>query len=423
MYRIYAIATGFLSLLLPLWLLWRMLKGKEDRARWRERLGYASLPRPHGLLLWLHAASVGEANSVLPLIRGISARWPDIRLLLTTGTRTSAALMARHLPKNAIHQYVPVDTPGAAERFLRHWRPDIAFFVESEFWPNLIAAADRWQCFMGIINARLSERSFAFWRKYPALIAQMLACFNVIFAQSEGDAARLRQLGAKNVRHAGNAKYDADPLPCDESALLALKSAIGARPVWLAASTHPGEEEAVMQAHRLMAVTKPGLLTIIVPRHPARGGKIAAAMSRHFRTALRSRGETLAKETSIYVADTLGELGIFYRLSDIVFMGGSLIRHGGQNPLEPARLSCAIAAGMHTHNFADMYQEMEQAGAVVRVRNGEDMAAQVSALLSAADRRQAMQAAAKSWLAGKSGATARILDAFAPIFEPKGKAA
>lgn len=418
MANLYAMATGLISPLVPLWLLWRILKGKEQRSRWRERLGFSTCQRPHGILLWLHAASIGEANSVLPLIRALHARRPELNLLLTTGTHTSAMLMEKHLPKNVLHQYVPVDTPYATGRFMRHWRPDIAFFVESELWPSLVAAADRWQCFMGLVNARMSERSFTFWRRYPSLIARMLSCFNVVFAQSEEDAGRLRQLGAKNVQYAGNIKYDADPLPCDESALLALKSAIGTRPVWLAASTHPGEESSVMHAHRLLSATKPDLLTIIVPRHPVRGEKIAAALSRRYRTALRSRRDALTAETQFYVADTLGELGIFYRLSDIVFMGGSLIRHGGQNPLEPARLSCAIAAGPHTHNFAGIYGEMETAGALVRARNGADMAAQIGMLLSSTQRRQAMQAAAKAWVAGKAGATARLLDAFEPILAP-----
>lgn len=421
--RVYAIFSALLSPLMPLWLLWRCLKGKEEKLRWRERLGYASLARPPGILVWLHAASVGEANSLLPLIRGMRERMPSVHLLLTTGTRTSAALMHQHLPKPALHQYVPVDTPQATERFLKHWRPDAALFAESELWPNLIMAADRWQCFMGLINARMSERSFRFWRRRPSLISRLLRRFNVVFAQSEGDANRLRQLGASNVRCLGNMKYDASPLPCDESALHALKAAVGKRPVWLAASTHPGEEEMAMQAHVLLAATHPDLLTIVVPRHPNRGNAIADLLAKRFRVEQRSRQNAPRPETQCYIADTLGELGMFYRLSDIAFMGGSLVKHGGQNPLEPARLSCAVITGPHTHNFSDMYDEMERIGAAIRVKNAADLAAQIALLFSSAPRRQAMQASAKQWVEGKSGATGRLLEELSPLFLPRSQAA
>ncbi len=374
MLKAYATLTSVLAPLITLWLWVRRLSGKEDPKRMRERFGFASRPRPAGALLWLHAASVGEANSVLPLIDQLRERFPMFNILLTTGTVTSAQLMARRLPKDVIHQYVPVDTPQATARFMRHWMPDFAFWVESEFWPNLVLEANRSQCFMGVINARMSDRSFKSWDKYPALISAIIGAFDCVFAQSDKDATRFRALGARQVTNTGNLKYDALMLTCDEGELIRLTSAIGARPVWLAASTHPGEEEMIASAHTAIAAKHPGLLTIIAPRHPNRGPEITAALAK-YRVGVRSRKDAIAPDSEIYIADTLGELGLFYRLSETVFMGGSLVKHGGQNPLEPARLSCAIVTGPYVHNFADIYQEMEKTGAAITVKNADALAA------------------------------------------------
>ncbi len=413
MANLYRLATFTASPFIPLWLQIRRLRGKEDASRAHERFGIAGYKRPLGTLVWLHAASVGEANSVLHLIRLLRERFSDIPLLLTTGTVTSAQLMKSRLPQGVMHQYVPIDTPQATERFMRHWRPDIALWVESEFWPNLIDAANRWQCFMGVINARLSERSFRFWQKYPAMITPMLSAFDIMFAQSDEDATRLKTLGAKHISCVGNLKYDAALLPCDEAVLTALKAKIGARPVWLAASTHPGEEALVEKAHALLAQTRPDLLTIIVPRHPKRGEEIYMEIGRRNGVALRSKKHDITPETAFYIADTLGELGLFYRLCETVFMGGSLVRHGGQNPLEPARLSCAILTGPHTDNFSIMYDDMVQAGACIRVRNAEDLAAQAGNAMG----NSPMRKKAKQFVEAKSGTAERLLAKFEPILK------
>jgi len=415
--RNYRILTMLIAPLLPLWLFIRRLRGKEDRLRFRERFGIASQPRPPGTLLWLHAASVGEANSVLPFIFKMRAHYPHINLLLTTGTVTSAALMQKRLPKDVIHQYAPIDTPKATDRFIWHWRPDFAFWVESEFWPNLIWTANDFGSFMGVINARMSERSFASWQKRPAMIHDMLSCFNLVFAQSEQDGARLKTLGAKHMSCCGNIKYDAATLPCNEDELIAFKNTIGNRPLWLAASTHPGEELLIAEAHKLLSATRKNLLTIIVPRHPARGSSIATELQTFGKIALRSKQESITTDTKFYIADTLGELGLFYRASDIVFMGGSLVNHGGQNPLEPAKLSCAVLTGPHTHNFSDIYAEMEKAGVVIRVQNAAGLAAQIDKLLNDAKAREAMQNAVRFWMQDKGGATDRLLENLQPIFE------
>jgi len=414
--KLYIVLNELIAPLVPLWLSWRRLRGKEDNTRLRERFGYASIPRPAGVLVWLHAASVGEATSILPLISALRARYPKWHILLTTGTKTSADLMQLRLPQGVMHQYVPVDTREATWRFMRHWRPDVALFVESEFWPNLVMAADAWQCFMAVVNGRMSERSFRFWNNYPSLMRRMLGCFNLVVAQSEDDAARFRKLEAKHVSTVGNLKYDGEPLPSDDSKLLAITSALGGRPAWLAASTHPGEETLVALAHAKLKTTKHDLLTIIVPRHPTRGGEIAAELQKKFRIAIRSRGDKIKPDTEIYIADTLGELGLFYRAVDIVFMGGSLVPHGGQNPLEPARLASAIITGPYTHNFSDIYRDLESHKACLRASDADKLAALAGQLLTHAAMAQAMQDAAKAWVENQAGATHRLMDVFEPIF-------
>jgi len=420
-FRLYRIATALAALFLPLWLLWRQYKGKEDKARLNERFGITDLKRPEGLLVWFHAASVGEANSVLVFIYALLRRFPEVKLLVTTGTVTSANLMARRLPKGVIHQYVPIDTPMATNRFIRHWKPDLAFWVESELWPNLILAARMYYCFMGIINGRMSERSLAMWQKYSGISQPMLSYFSVVFPQSEADGERFIKLGVptRQVLPMGNLKYDGAPLGCNEEELLKLSSVIGIRPCWLAASTHPGEEEMVLAAHKVLTATRRNLLTVIVPRHARRGAEIAKILASHGPVALRSRGDTITEATQFYIADTMGELGLFYRLCEIGFIGGSLVPHGGQNPLEAARLSCCVITGPHTHNFTDMYEEMEAAQACIRVTNPTQLAAQVDGLLNDGTRLSAMQTIAGEWLKDKGGATGRILDTLTPVLEAK----
>lgn len=414
--NIYRLLTHSAAPLIPLWLHWRAFKGKEDKKRLRERFGRASVRRPKGPLLWLHAASVGEANSVLLLLQKIKSTAPGVHILMTTGTVTSARMMAQRLPQGAIHQYVPVDTPEATESFMRHWKPDFAFWVESELWPNLVAAADDYECFMGIINARMSQRSLEGWQKRPQLIRSMLECFNLIFAQSDDDADRLTTLGARDVMSLGNLKFDANLLPCDEEALITLQKQVGGRPLWLAASTHPGEEEQVLEAHKLLAATRPDLLTIIVPRHADRGSQLAQQLGEG--VALRSKKQAITPATRIYIADTMGELGLFYRTTDIVFMGGSLVPHGGQNPLEPARLSCAIITGPHTQNFTTIYADMESAQLVRRAPSSAALAALVAGLLDDAPQRTTLQKSTQNWVDSKSGTAERIMQLLGPLLAP-----
>jgi 3-deoxy-D-manno-octulosonic-acid transferase len=390
----------------------RMRRGREDPARFAERMGESSRPRPAGPLVWIHAASVGEALSTLPLVDRLLAG--DKRaVLVTTGTVTSARLLAERLPPGAIHQYVPVDRAAWVTRFLDHWRPDLVLWMESEFWPNMLGGIARRRIPAVLVNARLSPRSTARWRRVPGIIRRLLATFTLCLAQSEGDAAALRALGATNVRMPGNLKFAAAPLPCDEGELARLRASLGARPCWLAASTHAGEEEMVAAARRN------GALTIVVPRHPQRGPEIAAGLrARGLRVALRSAGAAPDGE-DVYVADTMGELGLFFRLAPVVFMGGSLVPHGGQNLLEPARLGSAMLHGPHMTNFRDITREMDEAGGALEVRDAAGLGEAVAALLADPARRARMTDAAARIAAGKARVLDEIMAAIAPYLDAR----
>ena len=395
----------------------RARAGKEDAARLPERFGHASGERPAGPVVWIHAASVGESLSVLPLIGAVRARWPRVTPLLTTGTVTSAALMAGRLPAGAIHQYVPVDLPAAQRRFLGHWRPDLALRVESELWPNALTALGAARIPAILLNARMSARSFGRWRRVRPLARRLLSGFAAVFAQSEDDAARLLALGAAEARTLGNLKDASAPLPADEAALGALAAAVAGRAMWVAVSTHDGEEAIAAQVHRTLAVAHPGLLTVLVPRHPARGAAVAAALGAGgLATALRSAGDGPAADTSVYVADTLGEVGLWCRLAAVVFVGGSLVPHGGHNALEPARLGRAVVFGPHMENFRDQAAALLAAGGAVGVEDSAELAATLGRLLSAGGERSRMGAAAAACAASRAGVLDATVDALAPWF-------
>jgi len=343
--RAYRLATG---LIYPPLLSYRRRRGKEDAARLEERRGVAGLPRPEGVLAWLHGASVGEVISLLPIAEHLAAG--GVGVLVTSGTVTSAEVASRRLPPGALHQYLPLDLPAYVARFLDHWRPDIGVLAESELWPNLILAAGERGVPLVIVNGRMSERSYRRWSLLPRFIGSMLSRFDLALAQTEGDAERLRSLGAPRVQTIGNIKYDVAPPPADPEKLAALLAAVRGRSVFVAASTHPGEEEQVAQAHALAKRDLPDLLTILVPRHPERGAEVAGiVVQRGLSSRRRSENALPDAEADIYVADTIGELGLFYRLSRLAYLGGSLVGHGGQNPIEPAKLGAAILHGPQDH--------------------------------------------------------------------------
>jgi 3-deoxy-D-manno-octulosonic-acid transferase len=394
-----ALYRGLTSAAAPLirfYLQRRQAAGKEDPDRLDERFGLASRPRPLGPLAWVHCASVGEAVSVLALIDRMLTQRPGLNVLVTTGTVTSARLLARRLPGGAFHQYIPVDRAEWAARFVAHWRPDLALWVESELWPNLIGAVADAGVKLVLVNARMSDASFQRWRRLPFMIRPLLQHFALCLGQDERQAARLIALGAPAARSVGNLKFAAAPLPVDDAELAALRHAVAGRPVWVAASTHPGEEELIAAASRDVRRDRPDLLTVIVPRHPERGPAIAAMLhALGHRVARRGAGDKV-DGAEIYLADTLGELGLFYRLAPVAFIGGSLVPHGGHNPLEPAILGAAVLTGPHTHSFGVVAQDMKTAGGLVEVADAAALARELGRLLDDRARREAVADAARA---------------------------
>lgn len=381
--RAYRLATAALAPAAPLLLRARLRRGKEDAARLSERLGRAGLARPAGELVWIHGASVGECLSVLPLIGRLLLN-PDRSVLVTSGTITSAALMRERLPARAFHQFVPVDTQPAVGRFLDHWRPQAALFVDSEFWPNLLAAAHKRGIRTALVNGRMSERSFGGWRRAPASARRVLGCLDVCLAQDETSAVRLRRLGAPDVRVTGNLKADAEPTPVDAAKRADLARALGARPILLAASTHRGEDEILLPAHDALRRHYPDLITVIAPRHPDRAADIAMLCGAR-KCSRRSQGALPSSDTALYIVDTIGELALFYAIAPFAFIGGSLVPHGGQNPLEAARLFRPVMAGPYTDNFATAFEAIFAAQGTGRVQYAADIVAIVRRWLGNAE--------------------------------------
>ncbi len=378
-------------------------------------MGRAGQPRPAGPLVWVHAASVGESLSVLPLIERIGSALPAAHVLVSTATVTSARLMEERLSAAALHQYAPADTPVAVRRFLDHWRPDLALWVESELWPNMIAGTAARRVPMVLVNGRVSKTSAARWNRFPRTARRLLDAFSLCLAQDESQAARLTALGAPNVKCVGNLKWAAPPLPASEADLAALEKACSGRPMWLAASTHPREEEIAAATHERLGAACPGLLTVIVPRHPERGPEIARMLrARGLTVARRHAGETPTPETEVYLADTLGELGLFYRLAGIVLVGGSLVPHGGHNPLEPARLGCALVFGCHMENFAEIAGAIATAGGGEAVADESALGDSLAALLSDETERSRRAEAAARVAAAHAGILDDVFTEIAP---------
>ena len=416
---LYRAATALAAPAIAAFLAWRRLVGKEDAARFGERRGIASLPRPEGPVVWVHAASVGEAQSALTLVERLTAILPAAHVLVTTGTVSSARLLAERLPERALHQFVPVDRRRWVRAFLAHWQPSLALWIESELWPNLVLETAACGIPMVLVNARMSERSFANWRRWPGIVGPLLERFRRVLAQSELDGSRYRSLGAADVVVTGSLKYDAATLPVDAHELAHLAAAIGHRPRWLAASTHAGEDEPVAVALDRLKALHPQLLTILVPRHPARAEDVRALLASHgLAIAQRSRGEPIAATTDVYLADTMGELGLFFGLAPIVFMGGSLIPHGGQNLLEPARFGCALLHGPHVANFRAIAAELAAAGAAEEVRDGASLAAAVDRLIADEAMRMGRGAAAKRVAEAGRGVLDAVIASLEPELEP-----
>ncbi len=404
----------------PLFLRWRERRGKEDPDRRRERLGRTAVARPSGALVWFHAASVGETSAVLPLIEALGRFRPDIRVLLTTGTVTSARFAQGRIGEQVIHQYVPLDTPDFASRFLDHWRPDTAIFAESEIWPSLIDETKRRGIPLVLVNGRVSDRSFGRWRRRPKTAAALFALFDLILAQNEKFAERFIALGAPAAVATGNLKMDAPAPAAGRNELAKLKKDIAGRPLFLAASTHPGEDRIITKVHARLAKKHAGLLTIIAPRHPHRGAEVAAlAKSAGLRTARRSNSDNLNGSTEIYVADTIGELGLFYALAPIAFIGGSLVPHGGQNPVEAIQHGAVVLSGPNVGNFDDAYKALRASGGLADTRNADELTEAADRLLRDARARKQMQRGGRTALSSMSGALMKTLDALGDHLPPR----
>ncbi len=401
----------------------RLEAGKEDPARIGERIGIPGLERPEGKLVWIHAASVGEAQSALILIEALKARMPQAFIMVTTGTMTSAAMMKKRLSGKSFHQFVPLDHPHWVKRFLDHWRPDIAFWMESELWPTLLSEIKIRKIPAALINARLSEKSYRYWKLGRGLVQEMLSAFDVVCAQTERDAGRFRALGARFVSVTDNLKFSATPLPYDGAELERLQRAFVGRPLWVYASTHPGEEVLAARVHRALVQDYPGLLTIIVPRHPARGAEVQKIVEdAHCQAQLRGTALKLPEITDdIYIADTLGELGLFYRLAPVAMIGRSFSADGGggHNPVEAAQLGSAVLTGPHVQFQQDIFDAMLEAGAALQVHHEKDFINTMKVLLSGGDVLQTLKNRGYSFAQSKSHVLDHVMKAIEPLLKER----
>ncbi|MDB5533872.1 MAG: 3-deoxy-D-manno-octulosonic acid transferase [Hyphomicrobiales bacterium] len=410
---VYRGATMALMPLTPLLLAWRQRQGKEDGRRLAERSGIADVERPYGRLAWLHGASVGEAMALLPLVAKL--RQQGMQVVVTTGTVTSARILEERLPPGAIHQFVPLDVDRFVKRFLDHWWPDLVLFAESELWPNMLREIDARNIPIVLVNARLSARSFERWKRLPATAAKLLSKIDLCLAQSAADGARFSDLGAPRVVVAGNLKYDVSALPADPAEVARMQTMIGSRPMWLAASTHDGEEKIALAVHMELSKKITNLVTVVAPRHAERGAQIAAlAVQNGVTPLMRSKGDAIPPRAQFYIADTMGEMGLLYRLSSIVFIGKSLAGAGGQNPIEPAKLGTAILHGPHVANFAEVYHELDRSNGAINVGDADTLARTLLSLLADGKRLRTMVRNAGETVEQLGGASDKIMLAIEP---------
>lgn len=406
---LYKIASSVLAKRAPAYLEKRLELGKEDALRISERYGIASHEKPAGTLLWIHAASVGEARSVIELIHAISQKQVSWHVLVTTGTLSSARIILKEIPDNTIHQYYPLDAPAWVRAFLDYWQPDAVVWVEQEIWPNMLYEIHARQIPAILANGRLTENSFKRWLWLKSFVKDLLAPFKHIYAQSAKDGERYEILSGRPVITKGNLKYAAAPLPYHPVTLDMLKIQIGGRPIWLASSTHLGEEFVIAEAHKLILNQQPEALLIIVPRHPDRGDQIIQDLNEtNLSVSRRSEAEPILPDTQVYLADTFSELGLFYRLSRIAFIGGSLVPVGGHNIIEAAQLNCATLYGSHMHNFQEIRDLFEQNQVGITCTTAQELAMSVIAYMGNPEMLEAVTQKALS-LMEKEGAVLQDL--------------
>ena len=398
------------------YLAYRAYKGKEDRHRRNERFGYASAARPRGPLVWMHSASVGETMALIPLMRELCRR--EIHVLLTTGTVTSAELVRARLGDQVIHQYVPIDLKFPVKRFLSYWRPDACITAESEIWPTTMMELARRKIAQIRVNGRISDRSFERGRRHDRVAEAIFGRMSLVVAQSDLDAERFRDLGAWPVLVSGNLKGDTDPPPSDAAIVERYRREIGNRKTWAAISTFEGEEKAAAKIHKALK-TRDGQLTIVVPRHPERADAIEEMLKAEgLVVARRSRNDALTAETDVFLGDSMGEMGLYLRLTEVAFVGRSLTGEGGQNPLEPAMLGCAVLSGSRVENFRDAYSNLVRKGGARLVRDTEMLAKAVHYLLGNDVARRKMIDAGQETIQEMRGALSATVKALEPYINP-----
>ena len=378
MLNAYLFLTNYISGLARVITLYRTKQGIEDPHRVKERLGIPSASRKKGTLIWFHSASVGETLLVLSLIEKISKNFPDQNILLTTQTVSSGKMVTSKLPENVVHQYLPYDLLPGVRKFLYHWQPSVGILVESEFWPVLISEADHQNIPLLVINGKMTGKSFHRWRRFPKFTQALFNKINLFLVQSPEIKSRFSELGVNPDKQVvtGQLKQESKPLSHDPKEFSNLNEYFQNRQVWVAASTHEGEEEIIAESHiRLSSNTGNNFQLILVPRYPERGREIAQLLSSYgLNSVLRSKGELPGELDTVYIADTLGELGLWYRLAKVSFIGGSLVHRGGHNPYEPALLGCPIIHGKYYENFSAEYEQLKEQGGSQMVANSKELA-------------------------------------------------
>ncbi len=398
--------------LMPAVLRWRRRRGKEDGNRLRERMGVPGLPRPHGRLVWVHAASLGDGQTLLPLIDRLGAR--GFHVLMSTRTVSSANGLMRQLPAGAFHQYMPVDVPAYVTRFLDHWRPDMVLLAGAELWPNVIFETSRRRLPIICVNGRMTDRVYRHCTRMPRFIAGLMHRIDLCLARSDDDAERFVTLGARSVQTVGDLVFDVPSPGADPRAVSAFTARVGARPIWIAALTDPDEDALILETHRLLVARFPDVVTVVVPRLPRDGAALAEAASRHdIAVALRSRDKMPTSLPGLYVADVGGELGLFYRASDIAFLGRSL-KGGGHSPIEAAKLGCAILHGPSIESYAPIYAALDNAQGGVSVRDASMLVRVLALLFDDGAKLRQMQRNATQTIDKLCGGTTRVMRAIEP---------
>lgn len=396
-------------------------RNPQYRQRLSERFGHGPAPGD-GQTIWLHAVSVGETQAAIPLVRALQERYPDHRMLITTVTPTGAEHVQRTFGDSVLHNYLPYDLPGCLNRFLNRVNPAVLLVMETELWPNLFHNCRQRNIPVAVINARLSDRSARRYGLLPGLTRHLLAQVAVIACRSDSDARRFRHLGAgdSQIFVTGNIKFDLELPEIDEEQLLQERHHLfGFRPVWIAASTHSGEEESVLAAHRLIRDVFPESLLVLAPRHPERCEDIDKLTEAGGFSWLRhsQSGNNIPVTEDIYLIDSLGELRDFLGRSDLVFMGGSLVDVGGHNLLEPAASGRAILTGPFTYNFEDIANELLTIGGALLVRTPQELARHVIMLLGDEAERVLMGKRAKQFVRQSRGSTGRVMSRIMPLIQ------